>query len=686
MGKVQKNRILVDNQGDKINKKLTLLIFVLIFITGILFITTRDDKKIKLYWFIPDGMRAEPVTFNIFKWAEEGYLPNIKRMMEEGSYGFSMPVYPSHTPVNFATLFTGTYPAKHGVSDGPMHEEGNPLNKVSVGGFSSAAKKIEPIWLTMEKQNMRVTLLSVPGSTPPELETGNTIVGRWGGWGASFHAVNFEELGKGKKKYNKGSGSKLFFFGPPLTKFQASYKTDKYPEIITTYNVPRLIEMTAWGNTSYGYIYDSTNDDIENYDRIAFSLDKKTIIADLTKGQWSNWLPIKVTWTNKKNNVSVNIDTSFKIKVTKLESDGFYVIRFYYNALNETLTKPRALADEITDSVGPMVDFVDNFPPQLIYYSEDKQTFLEEAEMSFAWHKKAVSFILDTYKPDVFIHDIYTPNQMLTSRWWLGYIDPDSPLYSSVTEADREKLWAEIKKMYKQLDDIIGVYLNKKDKNTLFVLSSDHGATFLHSWVHLNNHFARKGWLKFKIDKDTGEEKIDWRKSKVVYLKFDHIYVNPKGLHDENGKWYRGSGKEYEQLREEVINDLKKLKNNAGSKPLAEITTWENVDKVFKLPHDRCGDLIIANIEGFGWNEQLTRDLKVFSKPLKTGYKQSIIPENTPAMWTPFVIVGPGVKKGVYIGDKPINSVDQYPTIMKLLNLRPHDDVDGIPIDLILEN
>lgn len=76
-------------------------------------------KSLKLYWFIPDGVRAEPGLFNIYQWAEEGKLPNIKKMMEMGSYGFSRPTFPTHTPTNFATLLTGTYPEIHGVDDGP---------------------------------------------------------------------------------------------------------------------------------------------------------------------------------------------------------------------------------------------------------------------------------------------------------------------------------------------------------------------------------------------------------------------------------------------------------------------------------------------------------------------------------------------------------------------------------------
>jgi len=86
---------------------------------------------IKLHWFIPDGLRADPNVFKIYEWAQQGKLPNLRKMMEMGSYGYSIPVFPSHTPVNYASLFTGTSPLRNGVADGPIHEWGHPLASAS---------------------------------------------------------------------------------------------------------------------------------------------------------------------------------------------------------------------------------------------------------------------------------------------------------------------------------------------------------------------------------------------------------------------------------------------------------------------------------------------------------------------------------------------------------------------------
>ena len=644
-------------------------------------ILLEEESNPKLYWFIPDGMRAEPDLFNIYKWAEEGKLPNIKRMMDQGSYGFAIPVYPSHTPVNFATLFTGVLPKKHGVADGPMHIEGKPLNKVAIGGFSSAAKKVDPIWVTLEKSDKNVFLLSIPGSTPPELEKGITVRGRWGGWGADFHATNFENKDSNPMQYEQGRGARLFFFGPPLTQYVLSKGVkDSWLNAPKTFSSANEVELTNYGTTIYAYIYDSTDNNINNYDRVLFSYNKKDIIADLSEGEWSDWEPIVLSWNVDDETVLIN--TTFKIKIIKLEDNGFFRIRFFYDNLNEYLTEPSYVSDDLNDNVGPMVDFVDNFPPQLIYYPEDKITFLEEMNMSFDWHNSATTYILNNYDVDMFINDIYSPNQMLTSRWWLGYIDPKSARYNDVNEDEREQLWNEVYGMYKKLDDIIGELLDNADENTYVVVSSDHGACPLDKWVRLNNFFAQKGWLEFSINNETGEPIIDWEKSKVIYLKMDNIYINPNGL---GGDYHRASGEVYEKLRDEVINALKNLEDpDTKIKPATAVVKWEDVEEYLDLPEDRVGDLIIANVPGYGWNEEMTNGKEIFSTPLKTGYKQAILPNDEKCIWAPFIIIGPNITKNYKIKN-PIYFQDEYTTIMHLLGIKPGTDVDGRILTEIIE-
>jgi len=654
-----------------------LLVFIFLISSCLNYDVKTNHAEKKLYWFIPDGVRAEPDLFNIYEWANNGELPNIKYMMDNGAYGYMIPVFPSHTPVNFATLLTGTYPKTHKVADGPMHIEGRPLDKVAVGGFRSVARKVPAIWSTLEEKGKKVLVLSTPGSTPPEIEQGIVIRGRWGGWGADFHAVNFQSKKDGKQRIKQGRGSKLFYFGPELTQYIETVPTKNWENVPESYSQALETEMTTWDLTIYAYIYDSTDDNKVNYDRIIFSKDKKEILTDLKQGEWRNkWHETMLKWQGKdvKSNVIFN--------VIILDEDGFFRVRFFFNNINEFITQPSTVANDLTSNIGPMVDFVDNFPPQLIYYDEDKKTFLDEMKMSFDWHTKAIPFVLSEYQPDAIIHDIYSPNQMLTSRWWMGYIDPKSTRYNEVNEEEREKLWKEVKQMYKQLDNMIGEILENTDENTIVVLSSDHGASVLNKWVRVNNLLAKKELLKFKINKETGEPIIDWKNSKAIYLKMDNIYIHPDGL---AGNWTRASGKEYDNLREQISKILLNLEDEDGKKPVATVTKWEDVEEFLDLPTDRVGDLIIANNVGYGWNEEMTEDLEIFSIPLKTGYKQAIHPEESKSMWTPFIVMGPGIKKNYSI-NLPGKFVDQYPTILKLMDVDIPEFVEGSIINDIMEN
>lgn len=670
----------------KISTKSTLVLTILVFFImgGAFYVLNKRAPKqtaakpIRLYWFIPDGLRAEPVTFKIFEWARAGKLPNLKRLMEEGSYGYSVPVFPGHTPTNFATLMTGTTPDVHGIADGPMRIEGYPLQMVSKGGFTSQAKKVPPFWYTLEQNKFLVSLLSIPGSTPPELNEGITIKGRWGGWGIEFPSINFHSEGDEKLQVETGLNKRVFNFGSELTKFMSTTAPKNWSLKVKSFSPERELNLLNWRAPLYGLVYDSSDDGVENYDRVMFSKDKKTIFSDLQEGQWGEWLPISLSWELKNDyNIytpkkmewerdasSVDIDTDVKIKIIKLGKKDYFRIRLVYDHLNEFLVKPSYLYEDIKKSTGPAVDFVDNYPPQLIYLNEDKKTFLEESQFSFDWHNKMTDYMMKQFGSDVIVQSIYTPNQMLTSRWWLPFVDPKSPKYNQVNESEREILWNEVLGMYQNIDRILGTVLKNADEKTYIVFSSDHGAVPLYKEVRLNNLFAKKGWLKFKYSKKTGEYEIDWARTKVVFLQMDNIYIHPDGL---DKVYHHASGPVYEALRAEVMEELNKLTDSNGIKPLAQVLKREQASLLF-LPPDRTGDLIVANTAHYVWVEDVSDDLILFKDSLKGGYKQGILPGREIGMWTPFVIKGPGVKKGFQL-EKAIDHIDQYATILKLLKI-----------------
>ncbi len=625
----------------------------------------------KLSWFIPDGYRADPNVFDVFRWAREGKLPNIKRMMEAGSYGYSVPVFPSHTPANFAALMTGMYPKTNGVPDGPMRVEGQSLEKSAVGGFSSSARRVPAVWGQFGSDK-RVVLLAMPGSTPPELRTNAvTIRGRWGGWGADTHSVLFEKSSI-EQRTKLAKNSRLFMQGMELTRYLDPDPKWKWPSSEQDQN-SEYLKLDLYGSAVYAKLRPQKLHDGNLPTVVAFSRDGRKTDAVLAPGQWSKWFPVELEWSGRK------VSSNFKYNVISVGPKGFFRIRILVDSMNSMVVEPPEAAAGLRSDIGPMVDFPDNFPPQLVYYPEDKLTFLSEARMSIDWHSRAIGSIYARYKPDIFIHDIYTPNQMLTSKWWMGYVDPASSRYNEISESQRKLLWNEVMEMYKGIDAIVGKTLDKADKDTLVVFSSDHGAIPLNSSVQINNLFAQRGWIKYKIEPKTGEPAIDWENSKVVFLKMSNVYINPHGL----GPTYkRISGPEYEALRQEVIDALQSLQDENGVKPLDLAVKWEEVETRLNLPPDRTGDLVIANKAGFGWAEDITSDGKVFVVPLESGYKQAVFAENVKGLWAPFIVVGKGIKRN-YAIRQPISHVDQLPTIFRAMNINGSRKMEGKVIDEI---
>lgn len=625
-----------------------------------------------LYWFVPDGMRADLGGKDIFELASAGKFPNIRKMMRDGAYGYSTPVYPSHTPVNFATLMTGCYPERHGVADGQMRLEGYGLARPSVSGFSSTAKKVPPAWKLFEDAGRTVAVVSVPGSTPPEMSSGITIRGRWGSWGSDFWAVNFETA-RGPLPPD-GNSTRLFFAGPRLTRQVKTTPALGWKNAPASYSPPIEAELEAYGAAVYAYIYDNTDDQAVNYSGAVFSFNRASAIADLDRpDSWSGWTPVRLKWGTEE------LESSLKVSLIRLEPSGAMKARLLFDPLNRTTVQPPDAVPGIEKGVGPMVDFPDNWPAQLNNYTEEKATFFSEAKMALDWHKSLVPFMYSTLKPDIFIQDTYTPNQMLESRWWLPYVDRDSSRFASAAPGERASAQADLEELYGRLDAILGEAIKNAGENSLIVLSSDHGVVPLNRYVMLNNLFAAAGLLKFSTDPVTGVPAIDWADTRAAHLKMIGVYLRPDSL---AGQWKRGGGPEYEALREKVKSLLLGLRDG-GVSPVERVVKWEDAGEL-RMPKDRVPDLLLLMKPGYGLTEEMSAGLPSFRDPVEGGYKQALLADGVPGLRTPFIVMGPGVKKGYKLKNN-VSNADQLPTLLKLTGVPVPAYMQGRVIDEVFE-
>jgi predicted AlkP superfamily phosphohydrolase/phosphomutase len=106
-------------------------------------------------------------TWTLLKpWTEQGLLPNIKRLMTKGSWGYLESTIPPVTGPAWISFATGKNPGKHGCYDFVL-----PRN--SLGQFIPITTddiKGKTFYEIMEQNNHKCILVNMPGSYPPRIK------------------------------------------------------------------------------------------------------------------------------------------------------------------------------------------------------------------------------------------------------------------------------------------------------------------------------------------------------------------------------------------------------------------------------------------------------------------------------------------------------------------------------------
>ncbi len=96
--------------------------------------------------------------------ASEGKLPNLQRLIDEGSFGPLKSTMPPVTPCAWTSFATGKDPSKHGLFDFKLHE-GDPEKKKSANRTFVTARSLWGLLTAAGKMNI---VVDVPLTYPPE--------------------------------------------------------------------------------------------------------------------------------------------------------------------------------------------------------------------------------------------------------------------------------------------------------------------------------------------------------------------------------------------------------------------------------------------------------------------------------------------------------------------------------------
>jgi len=118
------------------------------------------------------GMDGAPFPL-IKQWCEEGYLPNLAKLINEGSFGILDSTIPVHSPTAWSSFITGLNPGKHGVFDFVRRDpDSYQLHVVRADQIPGAS-----IWKLMSESGRSVGVMNVPMTYPPEEVNGFLLSG-----------------------------------------------------------------------------------------------------------------------------------------------------------------------------------------------------------------------------------------------------------------------------------------------------------------------------------------------------------------------------------------------------------------------------------------------------------------------------------------------------------------------------
>jgi predicted AlkP superfamily phosphohydrolase/phosphomutase len=414
------------------------------------------------------------------------------------------------------------------------------------------------------------------------------------------------------------------------------------------------------------------------------SLTIDSVHQTIKEKEWSNWFKVKIE-TNKDI-----LPCLYRIKITEFNDSNIKLERSaVYNT--KGWTNPESFGEKLIKNV-----FEYDFPQDQdveFMINDEISNYLVLARNESLMLTEAIKYAKRDLNWDVcYFH--YHPLDSVNHDS-LAYLHQESPLHSEETA---KAVLKNVKTAYKIVDEMVGNLINTCiDKNTIVVFISDHGAIPIWKIVNIPLFFKKTGLTHYKWNEFEKRYRIDWKKSKVFpYMEPPFVWINFKGR-DPHGIV---KNSEYEKLRDLVIETLYSLKDPDTNKGIIELAIRKEDADHLGMNGERIGDVIYFLKPPYGiFDGNLGKlDASVLTKsecekPVVNksqsffGAHAYYLPSTRFGDYSvsvPFIISGPGIKKG----KKQINInnlVDIAPTLSHLLNIPTPKNSEGRTLYDIME-
>jgi len=676
---------------------------------------TGGDQPVIFY--AADGMRPDLLE----QYVDEGALPTFADLIANGVHGDNglLQAFPPNTGVGWATLATGTWPSEHGSTNNTFHRTGEAEFGASTSFSQPGLLQADTLAQAAERAGKRVVAVEWPGSRGLDPTLQGPVVDYRSFLSDRGVLTNVDLPGQ-------PAGAKTFGVSYQRVDLEPAAEWTNVPESFSPAQQQQLVQTsTAFPeenniDRAYDlYIYDSTDDDAVNYDRVlvipALGGDEATpmadasptpaakdggsAVADLEAGAWQD---VKVELAGERAGQTAG----FYLKAIEIAPD-LSRFQIYYTSLARANATYEGCSYE-ADCAEPAgfeetlnADFPSSIAADFATLEAgliDEATYVEQGLLWREAHHAYLRFITEDLgvEPDLLL--LGTPTTDEFSHQFLGLVsetdldgDPN-PFYDDLNAdgtpdnrvAEREGF---IRSAYQEADAIVALARTLLGEDAPVVASADHGFAPAYYAVNAGLVLQEAGIVETE---ETGNCRLSPPIESTAATPADpeappagpvakacwaggtaQIYLNvvdrdPTGSVPEE---------EYEAVRDQIVAAFESISDpaNPGKTVVERVFRKEDlrdVDGTDALHPSRSGDVVVVLRPPYQFDAATPGELIAPSQFFgQHGYLPDLVaPEANINLHGAFVAAGAGIARS----DQPladIRAIDLAPTIAYLMNI-----------------
>lgn len=623
----------------------------------------------------------------IKKFTDEGNMPNMTRLMQQGVFSRLETVFPPLTAAAWTAIVSGSGAGTNGVPSLMVKHAGEELNDWHTS-FDRNEVLCETLWDVAKRMGKKTALINWPVTFPLGAITEEDGVQLAGALNPPFRyfymplwdVASSAVFSNKKLRNNQIPGRAVQVEARPAEGWVNLPESHK-PVLEFDITVPPTY---VEGYKMHVIMYAT---EAEGYNRMLISetKDAACAITDIKMGDYGPWIVKNFKARDYQR------DGRFRFQITELSRDG-KEFKLYQSAINmaEPYSVPKSLSKEVEAVAGSFMEVDD--PWAFMDGWMDDHLYLEQLGLHANWWGNATRYVLENKEWDMAFTWVGTIDHI--EHVLYGGIEPKARVYDP---AKADWCMNMIRKTYMQVDENIGKILECIDLDeTYVVVISDHGFTHLDWNPYVKEHLSRSKLLEYVLDLTTDDPSnltINWKNTKCHPLEpcHAHIFINLKGR-DPQGIV---DPEDYEKVQQEIIKALYDMKNpETGESVVALAITKQESGTlgIFDGPgYDRVGDVIYAWKPGYmshpfiyrtaikyrDGSERIVSNPELYEPAVLCGNFTGVhlaLP-SLHSMHAVMVMAGPGVSH--YERRHPAKIIDVAPTISKILDMDVPSDAEG---------